>query len=75
MTEYSRRDAFGLAALAGRHLRLDHAGADVRRRHRGPRDIGGNQPPTLESVREIAATHARWVPHGPAPRRERPDRR
>lgn len=35
--------------------------------------LGSNQPPTLESVREIAETHARWVPHGSAPRRERPD--
>ena len=44
-----------------------------RRRRRGEK-LGSNQPPTLESVREIAETHARWVPHGPAPRRDRPDR-
>ncbi len=36
---------------------------------------GSNQPPTLESVREISETHSRWVPHGPAPRRDRPDKR
>ena len=44
-----------------------------RRRLRGQK-LGSNQPPTLESVREITETHARWVPHGPAPRRDRPDR-
>lgn len=43
-----------------------------RRRSRGP--VGTNEPPTLESVREIAETHARWVPHGSAPRRDRPER-
>jgi hypothetical protein len=43
-----------------------------RRLKRSP--LGSNQPPTLESIREIAQTHARWVPHGPVPRRERPDR-
>ena len=36
--------------------------------------LGSNQPPTLESVREIAEQNSRWVPHGTQPRRERPDR-
>lgn len=36
--------------------------------------VGSNQPPSVESVREIAETHARWVPHGSAPRRDRPER-
>ncbi len=36
--------------------------------------LGSNQPPTLESVREIAEMNARWVPHGQNPRRDRPDR-
>lgn len=44
-----------------------------KRRLKGAK-LGSNQPPTLETVREIAETHARWVPHGPPPRRERPDR-
>lgn len=44
-----------------------------RKRRRGDK-LGSNGPPTLESVREITETHARWVPHGPAPRRDRPDR-
>jgi hypothetical protein len=42
------------------------------RRHR--KEPGGNQPPTVESVREIAQQNVRWVPHGPAPRRDRPER-
>lgn len=44
-----------------------------RRRRRKGTALGSNQPPTLETVREIAETHARWVPHGPPPRRDRPD--
>lgn len=45
-----------------------------RKRRRKKAPLGSNQPPTLESVREITETHARWVPHGPAPQRDRPDR-
>jgi hypothetical protein len=45
-----------------------------RRRRRKGAPLGSNQPPTLESVREISESHARWVPHGQHPRRERPDR-
>lgn len=45
-----------------------------RRRRRKGAPLGSNQPPTLESIREIAQNHARWVPHGPVPRRHRPDR-
>ena len=46
-----------------------------RRRRTGTPKAGSNRPPTLESVREIAETHSRWVPRGPAPRRDRPDHR
>lgn len=45
-----------------------------RRRRRKREPLGSNQPPTVESIREISETHARWVPHGTAPQRERPHR-
>jgi len=31
---------------------------------------GTNQPPTLESVREVAESSVRWVPHGTVPERD-----
>jgi hypothetical protein len=44
------------------------------RRRRGKKSpLGSNQPPTIESVREIAERHARWVPHGAPPKRNRPN--
>ena len=45
-----------------------------KRKRRKVAPLGSNQPPTLDSVREISERHARWVPHGPPPRRDRPDR-
>lgn len=45
-----------------------------RKRKRKGTPLGSNEPPTLESVRKIAETNARWVPHGSTPRRDRPDR-
>lgn len=44
-----------------------------RKRRKGV-PLGSNQPPTLETVRELAERHARWVPHGPPPKRDRPER-
>ncbi len=37
------------------------------------RPLGSNQPPTLESVREITRQNVRWVPHGTNPRRDPPN--
>ncbi len=45
-----------------------------KRRRRKGTPLGSNQPPSLEAVKEIAERHARWVPHGPPPKRDRPDR-
>lgn len=55
--------------------RPDPAATYQPRTRRQPRQaVGTNQPPTLESVREIARQNVRWVPHGSAPRRDRPER-
>lgn len=45
-----------------------------RKRRRKGVKLGANPPPSAEKVREISETHARWVPHGPPPRRDRPGR-
>jgi len=45
-----------------------------RRRHRSKTKLGSNQPPSAEQVRELADRHARWVPHGPMPKKDRQKR-
>jgi len=45
-----------------------------RKRRRSREPLGTNQPPTVESVRDIARQNNRWVPHGTVPRRDRPAR-
>lgn len=44
----------------------------IGRKRESAKPLGSNAPPTLESVRKVAEQNVSWVPHGPAPERQRP---